>query len=345
MKITESTLVFDSSREFKEESLQKTNLETWIDPVTVSISRSASQGSTQAAELFQNPVSINPISMDETDLEELTLDDPELAAMRRILEALTGRKIRLTDISRYRHHPEADMPKEAPSQEEPARIRQGWGVRLTQFRSLYEYEKTRVDAGGNVTTADGRTIDFSIHLEMEREFYSEEQTQLLAGDALTDPLVINFNGNAAELGDVKFKFDLNSDGTTEEISWLKPGSGFLVLDKNRDGIVNDGRELFGPGTGNGFRELADLDSDQNGWIDENDPGFELLSVWRGDSPDHAVLTGLAAAGVGALSLVNVESQFSLKDSTNSTLGMIRQTGVYINEDGSVGTLQQVDLAL
>lgn len=51
---------------------------------------------------------------------------------------------------------------------------------------------------------------------------------------------------------------------------VRPGGVFLALDKNGDSVINDGKELFGAATGQGFKELAIYDSDKNYWIDEND---------------------------------------------------------------------------
>jgi hypothetical protein len=48
--------------------------------------------------------------------------------------------------------------------------------------------------------------------------------------------------------------------------------------KIKDGRVNDGRELFGPITGDGFAELAAYDDDGNNWIDENDGIYDNLSI-------------------------------------------------------------------
>ena len=67
-----------------------------------------------------------------------------------------------------------------------------------------------------------------------------------------------------------FSFDLDSDGVKEDIPMIRPGSGFLALDLNKDGIINNGNELFGPHTGDGFVELSSYDKDTNNWIDEND---------------------------------------------------------------------------
>ncbi|MCK7491413.1 MAG: hypothetical protein MZW92_06645 [Comamonadaceae bacterium] len=97
---------------------------------------------------------------------------------------------------------------------------------------------------------DGRREDDQIlplSLTMERTFMSSgERLSLRAGDAAKDPLVIGFDGTAAELSDTTFSFDL--DGKRRGGGYpffVGTGSGFLVLDKNGDGVtVNDGSELF-----------------------------------------------------------------------------------------------------
>jgi hypothetical protein len=95
---------------------------------------------------------------------------------------------------------------------------------------------------------------------MSRTYHEETNVSLRLGDAArkTDPLVLNFAGTAAQLTDQRFSFDLNADGSDEQINFVTPGSGFLVFDRNQDGKVNNGSELFGPTTGDGFQELAAL---------------------------------------------------------------------------------------
>ena len=219
-------------------------------------------------------------------------------------------------------------------------------VRITEVDSFYEAERTAFESQGVVKTADGREINFALDLEMSREFYQEERTERMEERVLVDPLVVNFGGGAAELTDVRFSFDLDSDGENEKIPWLAPGSGFLVLDRNEDGIVNDGSELFGPQSGNGFADLAELDDDKNGWIDENDAAFEKLSVWSGETPDSGNMQSLKMTGVGAIALSNEKTLFSLNDEdTNETKGQIQRTGIYLSEEGKVGSIQQVDLSV
>ena len=202
-------------------------------------------------------------------------------------------------------------------------------------------------AQGVVRTTNGTLIQFNLQLSMERAFASEKSVSIRLGDAVKqqDPLIINFNGSAAQLADTKFSFDINTDGNAEQISFVGENSGFIALDKNNDGTINNGSELFGPKSGNGFLDLSVYDQDRNGWIDENDAVFNQLKVWSRDSQGNDVLTSLKEKGVGALYLGAASSPFELKTGSNSSLGSIRSSGLYLNENGSVGTLQQVDLTL
>ena len=66
----------------------------------------------------------------------------------------------------------------------------------------------------------------------------------------------------------------------DEINKLAAGQGFLALDKNEDGEINDGGELFGTRSGDGFGELAVFDEDCNGWIDEKKIVLENLTAMK-----------------------------------------------------------------
>ena len=168
---------------------------------------------------------------------------------------------------------------------------------------------------------------------------------LRLGDAArkTDPLVLNFAGNAAQLTDQRFAFDLNADGQAEQINFVAPGSGFLVFDRNQDGKVNNGSELFGPTTDNGFQELAALDDDGNGWIDESDAAFKRLQIWTRDGHGNDLLKSLSETGVGAIGLGNIATPFDIKNNANQLLGQIRSSGIVLQENGAAGTIQQIDL--
>ncbi len=216
-----------------------------------------------------------------------------------------------------------------------------------------EQEDTSFSTVGTVRTKDGREINFNVNVNMSRrceEYYREELN--VAQFTLCDPLVINLDTDVAEVSDQTFYFDLDADGKEEEISMLK-GSGYLALDKNGDGIINDGSELFGTRNGDGFADLAQYDEDGNGWIDENDSIWSKLKIWCKDENGNDVLYKLSDKGVGAICLQNVSTDFTLQgdrtgqDGTtnaNATNAVIRKTGIFLYENGNVGTVQHVDMA-
>ncbi|MDR2450870.1 MAG: hypothetical protein LBE85_03675, partial [Candidatus Accumulibacter sp.] len=83
---------------------------------------------------------------------------------------------------------------------------------------------------------------------------------------------------------------------------------------------------------------------RNGWIDENDEVFAHLSIWIKDHSSD-ILRSLKDMGIGAISLANATSPFSIKDGNNDLQGQVRSTGIYLWEDGRAGSIQQVDLTV
>lgn len=209
-----------------------------------------------------------------------------------------------------------------------------------------ESESTTFASTGLVTTADGRKIDFNVEVSMSRAFMSKFDFLETQDYIKTDPLMVNLDTNIASVSDQKFFFDLDADGKEEEISFAGKGSGFLALDKNGDGKINDGSELFGTKSGDGFKDLFAYDEDGNGWIDENDSIFSQLKIWTKDEEGNDHLIDLKKADVGAIYLGNADTQFSLKNDANELNAEIKKTGIYLKEStGSVGTLNHVDLVV
>lgn len=192
-------------------------------------------------------------------------------------------------------------------------------------------------------TPDGEEIDIDVSLVMGRKFASEKSLELSIGGALQDPLAINFQGTAAELTERTYHFDLDTDGETEQIHFVGPNSGFLALDRDNSGTIDDGSELFGARTGNGFAELAAHDEDGNQFIDEADSIFESLRIWQKDGDDR--LLALGQSGGGAIYLDHHDTPFQVKDEANQLQGAVRSSGIYVKEGGGTGTVQQLDLVV
>jgi len=214
-----------------------------------------------------------------------------------------------------------------------------------QETSFYEQESTSFSTVGTVKTADGREIRFNVEVGMSRQFQETFREELnVASFTMCDPLVLNLDTDVAELSDQKFFFDIDADGEKDEISMLDAASGYLALDKNGDGTINDGNELFGTKSGDGFADLQAYDEDGNGWIDENDNIWSKLQIWCKDENGKDVLYRLADKGVGAICLQKASTDFALKGAQGQTNGAIRSTGIFLYENGNVGTVQHVDVA-
>jgi hypothetical protein len=213
------------------------------------------------------------------------------------------------------------------------------GVMYTQEESLY------FSAQGTVQTEDGREIAFDLGLSMERRTLAVETASMEVSTLFIDPLMLQFDLDSPLLGDSTFLFDLNSDGVQEDLACPGSGCGFLAFDRNGDGRINNGLELFGPESGSGFGELADLDSDANLWIDENDPVFDQLLIWAPDGQGGESLMSLREAGVGAIAVTNAGTGFQLEKSDGTILGTVKASGIFLTESGEVRPLQEVDLAL
>lgn len=234
---------------------------------------------------------------------------------------------------------------------------QNWGMEEVSFggnvrtldyvqeTAFYEQESTNFSTVGTVKTADGREIHFNVEVGMSRQFQQTFREKLnLASFTMCDPLVLNLDTDVAQLSDQKFYFDIDADGVKDEISMLDAASGYLALDKNGDGIINDGNELFGTKSGDGFADLQAYDEDGNGWIDENDAIWSKLQIWCKDENGNDKLYRLADKGVGAICLQKAATDFALKGDAGQTKGAIRSTGVFLYENGNVGTVQHVDVA-
>ncbi|MCW8884720.1 MAG: hypothetical protein OQK12_05620 [Motiliproteus sp.] len=273
--------------------------------------------------------------------------DSRTRLMKGILEAITGREIQLFATAEQQTSSEESVALAAEvgavevANSGPERV----GLRYQYTEIRQEQESTQFSAEGRILTTDGQEIEIDLELAMSRSFVERNHLEIEAGARLKDPLVINFDGRAAELTTEKFDFDIDADGELDQISFVTSHSGMLALDRNGDGRINDGSELFGALSGNGFADLKAFDQDGNSFIDEADPSFQQLKIWVKQADGSDLLLDLKEGNVGALYLGSTETPFDLKDSDNQLQGRIRSTGVFLSEQGQAGTLQQIDLVV
>lgn len=158
----------------------------------------------------------------------------------------------------------------------------------------------------------------------------------------TDPLVLDLasNGFTTRGLDNAVRFDLDADGRSDRISAPSGDDALLALDRNGNGRIDDGRELFGDqnGAANGFAELAKHDDNRDGRIDAQDAVFDRLRLLRFDAAGKQQTQSLAQAGVAAIELQAHDVKQAL-----GAYDEIAQLGQFEFADGRRG--QAADLLL
>ena len=170
-----------------------------------------------------------------------------------------------------------------------------------------------------------------------------------------DPLTLDLDGDGIETlasnGHNGALFDHDKSGIRTATGWVGKDDGFLVYDRNGDGVVNDGGELFGDNTllkngeraANGYQALADLDDNGDGKVDATDSAFAKLRVWRdlnqdGISQEGELLT-LNEAKVKALNLANKNADRDLGNGNT-----LAEEGTYTDSDGNEKQMGDLNLA-
>lgn len=156
-----------------------------------------------------------------------------------------------------------------------------------------------------------------------------------------DPLVLDLAGNGFTSGlNRPVRFDLDADGRMDSISVPTGDDALLALDRNGNGRIDDGRELFGDqhGAANGFAELARFDDNGDGRIDAADAVFDKLLLLRFDGAGRQQSQPLSAAGVSAIDLRVRDVSIAL-----GAYDQIAQLGRFEFTDGRSG--QAADLLL
>jgi hypothetical protein len=257
-----------------------------------------------------------------------------LAALAQHMHAGSGTSQALQAVANAhptaREHAEARAAAAAP----PA---PDWGYREDTSVTVTRSEETTFSAGAAVQTADGRQITLAAAFDLVSRSTATETSSIRAGAALHDPLVLNVTGGAPALGPGTQAVDVDNDGTAEQVAALGAGTQYLVRDLNGNGVVDGGAELFGPATNSGFSELAALDKDHSGWVDEGDAAFAQLGLWSGAG--GAAIQSLADAGVGAIHAGSIATPFPYGPST----GSLAAAGVFLYEDGRTGIAGEVNL--
>ncbi|MDD3761653.1 MAG: hypothetical protein PHO57_12650, partial [Acidithiobacillus sp.] len=169
-----------------------------------------------------------------------------------------------------------------------------------------------------------------------------------------DPILLDLDGNGLETVGLASNvyFDHDGDGILTRTGWVGQGDALLVWDRNGNGTIDTGAELFGDFTvlpngtlaPNGFAALAALDANGDGVIDATDPAFAELKLWRDISQDGVSqggeLVSLADAGIVSLNLAH-----SLKNQRLANGNTLAREGTFTRADGSTSAMGEFKLAI
>lgn len=275
----------------------------------------------------------NPIQIDDKKIvfnseDDLSVNDK---IKKRIIEELlsnllnSSEKIRLFPNSNYKLEEARDNPYTQKNQE--------WGFSYESKEEYYEKSTFDFSAKAIIQTSKGE-IEIDLSLSYSQEYYERNETKISAyGKGFENPFQIDMKdeqGNFSSINkEMNLEFDVNSN-EKNDIAQLQNGVSYLAIDKNSNNSIDDGSELFGVNSDNGFKELAVYDKDGNNWIDENDEVFQDLRVWEKDASGNHNLISLADSGIGAIYLGNVSS-------TNNN-----QSSIFLKENGEAGVISSVN---
>lgn len=168
-----------------------------------------------------------------------------------------------------------------------------------------------------------------------------------------DPIILDLDGNGLETVGLASNvyFDHDGDGVLTKTGWAGKNDALLVWDRNTNGLIDTGAELFGDFTPlpngtlapNGFAALAALDANGDGHLDASDPIFAELKLWRDASQDGKTdvgeLISLAEAGIVSLNLANL-----LKNQNLANGNQLIREGSFIRADGTTSSMGEFRLA-
>ena len=174
-----------------------------------------------------------------------------------------------------------------------------------------------------------------------------------AGMCDHSPIVLDLGGDGIQASSPErgVIFDLRGNGVMLRTSWPEKGDALLAIDWNRNGRIDNGRELFGNNLGyaNGFASLSRLDAkksggNENGKVDQGDALFRSLLLWQDKNRDgksqREELTSIRHTKIDS---INLAHKISAATDNNGNHLRLQGTFVVEGDDGALRSLPAVDV--
>jgi Ca2+-binding RTX toxin-like protein len=162
-----------------------------------------------------------------------------------------------------------------------------------------------------------------------------------------DPLVLDLDGDGIEATAITpnslVLFDHDADGIKTATGWISADDGIVVLDRNGNGTIDSGRELFGDNTllpngqtaAHGFAALAQHDTNADGKINASDAIYTQLRIWQDANQDavsqSSELKTLAQAGIASINVTATPTSIDLGNGNTQPF-----SGTFTRTDGTQG---------
>jgi hypothetical protein len=314
--------------------------------------------------LTSNVIRANTVQLinSQDEIEPVTYERPKelkLQLMILVLERFIGHSL---DIGTFSFNPDKDnlnggeVNGEMPSLNDVfstasselinidgQSFQQNDSVSVELWQSHEQYLDYQVQGQLNIND-QALSLDYKLSLSSERSSYSKIE---MSAAALKDPLLVQFGSQG--LGAIKGQTDfaINQDNALDKLPIFSGDVGYLVYDKNNNQQADDGSELFGPKTGQGFVELAQFDSNKNGFIDAEDQQFEQLYLWQPSDDNNPTEQWLSLkdAKIQAISLSTISTPFDFYDQQGEVQAQLRQSSFAISDSGLGRGVHQVDVRI
>ncbi len=234
------------------------------------------------------------------------------------------------------------LPTEVPT-EGPTAPTQQVTTEMVHFELDFEMEKTLdVQVALGTLSDEGIVVQTAeIHATQRIQIHIEF-TGIRQEIRQSDPLVLDLLGDGLNLTGITdgTNFDIDADGETDRMGFVRGDDAFLALDRNGNGRIDNGRELFGDqhGARNGFEELAKFDGNRDGRIDSADSIFSSLRLLHDIDFDGRVqmneISTLLEQDIQSIDL-NYDNRHRHDDAHGNTLA---ERSSYLRTDGSRGDL-------
>jgi len=201
-----------------------------------------------------------------------------------------------------------------------------------------DHKREQVELESNVqkpTTEDRTDQKFTVNINVLQQRQDTVQKIEIKQPKKSDPLALDLDGNGLETTGLKngIYFDIDGDGITDRTSFISGGDAFVALDRNENGIIDSGKELFGDQNGdmNGYEALSRYDNNLDGVIDKGDAIFNQLRLLTVNSEGTQQLRTLNESGISSISV-----NYANHDKALNQYDSVMQISTFERDDGSKG---------